>query len=258
MSNEATIGYGYLYVCGDAPLVIGVGISGVAEGSPFAWLIVRLQAAAGDATLVRANFGMSHDEMQPVDATAVLAGSIDGRSAEALAGTVEAVDANGAVIASLSLNAITQPGCSSGAVPITPTAPSTLPEATGPPPDDVERATAAVTDAYETAFTGSNPVEVKRSAMEDSEALTPALDQARADGQRVTNNQLDKMTVTVRDVRFIDPTHAAVQFDLDIADYGNLWTGHIGYAVLVDQTWKVARRTICDEIALTSVRCPPA
>jgi hypothetical protein len=60
--------------------------------------------------------------------------------------------------------------------------------------------------------------------------------------------------------RFIDSTHAIVQFSLTISGHGEVLKDRVGYAVLVNGRWKVALRMECDLLSLNGlgVQCPPA
>jgi hypothetical protein len=147
-------------------------------------------------------------------------------------------------------------GCVGGVTPTTvgqpppSTTPSTVPEATGPPPDDPDAARNAVVAAFTQAYTGTNSVETRRAAMEDSDALKAQLDQARAANVDAVNT----MTTTVSDVTFVDATHAAFRYQLTIA--GLPYPETVGYAVFVDGTWKVRRETTCSILELANVQCP--
>jgi hypothetical protein len=148
------------------------------------------------------------------------------------------------------------PSCHSATVivpatPMEPVTSTTLPSPTGPPPDDVDAARSAVVAAYTQAYSGTNSVETRRAAMQDSAALKPQLDQARAQNTQIVNT----MTITVSDVTFLDPTHASVVYHLTLQGIPNPDTR--GIAVLDNGTWKVARETTCDILRLAGVQCPP-
>lgn len=42
-----------------------------------------------------------------------------------------------------------------------------------------------------------------------------------------------------------------------VKNWGNQFPGRIGNAVLVDGRWKVARSTLCRDLDLAPVTCPP-
>lgn len=56
-------------------------------------------------------------------------------------------------------------------------------------------------------------------------------------------------------MRFVSPTQAVVLYDL--ADANGRWPDRIGGAKLVDGAWKVARATVCNDLTLGGVQCPP-
>ncbi len=260
MSNDAAVGFGGLFVCGDSPLARAGGIFGVGEGSPSGWVMVRVQGVAAGATLVRADFGTSHDEMKPVDGIAALASPVDAGSTGGLEGTLEAVDAHGTVLATLGLDTVAQPPeCSSGAVLETPTtAPNTLPPASGPPPADEDAARDSVMQAFVDFSSTSNPRDVRLAAIEDADVIGPLLDQSHEVGFRSYGSAIDNMTITVSDIRFLDETHAAAITTLHIPGNGDVYPNRVETAVFVDGRWKLTRQTICDRLEPSGVRCPPA
>ncbi len=69
--------------------------------------------------------------------------------------------------------------------------------------------------------------------------------------------QVKDATAVVTDVVFTSPTEAAVRYDINVANYTN-FTDRIGRALLIDGRWKVARVTVCADIALAGGPCPSA
>jgi len=130
--------------------------------------------------------------------------------------------------------------------PVTPT----LPPADGTQPADPDTARSEIIGAYTQAFTGTNPVDVRRNALQDGAALTAQLDQANA----AYGPSIDSMTVQISDVRILDTTHAAVIFTLTLN--GTAQSPALGYAILDGEHWKVSRNTICAILPLAQVQCP--
>ncbi len=127
---------------------------------------------------------------------------------------------------------------------------TTLPTPTGPSPVDQEAARDAVIQAFTQAYTGSIPLAERRAVMQDSQALAPYLDQARAGHEQL----VDTATVTVSDVVFLDRTHASLRYQLTIQ--GAPQPAAAGLAVLDGGRWKVARQTVCEAIQRAGVTCP--
>jgi hypothetical protein len=137
------------------------------------------------------------------------------------------------------------------ALPTPSTTLPTLPPTDGPQPIDPDAARDAVVAAFMQAYTGSNSVETRRAAMQDSDVLKPQLDQARAANTEAVNT----MTITVGEVTFVDETHAALIYHLTIS--GVVYPDTLGYAVLDGGSWKVSRATTCAILELAAVQCPP-
>ena len=74
-----------------------------------------------------------------------------------------------------------------------------------------------------------------------------------------TAEQLAGTTISLRDIAFIDETHAVVHFTLAIPGHGTILVDRVGYAVHTDGRWKVALRTACDLLSLDGLgrTCPP-
>ena len=70
----------------------------------------------------------------------------------------------------------------------------------------------------------------------------------------ITAEALDTLTVETADLAFTDETHAVVLFTFHMPG----WSGvsRVGYAVLQDGRWKVARQTQCEIYAQLGVHCP--
>jgi hypothetical protein len=90
------------------------------------------------------------------------------------------------------------------------------------------------------------------SAVQDGPALHGALEQARGNYPQA----LRSARPTTGDVVFLAPDRAAVIFQISYADGMNL-EEQIGYAVFVDNAWKVARETYCTVLSWAGGSCPP-
>jgi len=128
------------------------------------------------------------------------------------------------------------------------TVPPTLPAA-GDPPADPTTARDAVIAAFTQAWNGSNSVDERRAAMQDSEQLRSQLDQARNGNEA----SIASMSATVDEVTFVGPDRAAVIFHLTIG--GASYQTQVGYAVLDGGTWKVSRATVCGVLTMAGVTC---
>ena len=82
---------------------------------------------------------------------------------------------------------------------------------------------------------------------------------AYAETRGYTSAQLAGTTITILNTSFIDETHAAVHFTLNVPERGNVIVDRVGYAVVDSQHWKVALRTACDLLSLDGLigPCPP-
>src|SRR5581483_10164096 len=121
-----------------------------------------------------------------------------------------------------------------------PPRPPTLPPAGAEQPDDLAAATQAVADAYSTVFThGSDPEQIVR-LVEDGGQMQDLFATAKQNFPEAT----DTITVTIGEIRFVSRTEAALLFELHYQG-GALFGQQIGYAKLIDGTWKVSRETVC-------------
>lgn len=136
LSNAAAVSVGgAAETAGDKPAVLGFGEFGQAEGEPASWVVVRPGSATAS---VRLRSGGASDTMAPQQGVAVLA--VPGRAS---GGTVEALGADGAVLATLPLTGPLVPPMDPSCFPekcvVGPDGPvagfaTTVPEAPLPPP----------------------------------------------------------------------------------------------------------------------------
>jgi hypothetical protein len=141
-----------------------------------------------------------------------------------------------------------------GAGTVTPptTVPLALPQPTGPPPADPGPARQAIETAYHKIFEAKAERNPNLDPyLEGSPVLTPAeVQQLQAGYGDITG----KLKVRINDFRFLNPTTAALNFDLLL--YGQPITATtIGQAVLNNGQWKVARATFCTIIMRANIAC---
>jgi len=270
LSDELSVGwaYGEIFSESDPALAVQAGYSGVAEGSPTAWAVVQVGA---DVASVRAVLDGAEDEMEPVQGVAVLAahvpapptaGGVEDDSgpvplaAYAPGGVIEALDADGSVIASRDLSEPYRPPYDTAEClppPPPPPPPPTLPEPNGPPPADEEAARAAITDAFAALYNDALPDEEQFAGVEGGpEFGAPLWDQAK---ENVPGSP-EAASVVVKEVRFLNETEAAVVYDILLNDYPS-FQSRLGSAKLVDGRWIVGRDGFCTDLELASVTCPP-
>ena len=129
-------------------------------------------------------------------------------------------------------------------------APAALPTPTGPPPADPVPARQAIETAYRKIFESAANRNNNRY-LEGAPVLTPAeLRQLQSGYGDITG----KLKVRINDFRFLNPTQAALSFDLLLN--GQPVTGTtIGQAVFSNGQWKVARVTFCAVMSRANVAC---
>ena len=129
-------------------------------------------------------------------------------------------------------------------------------------PADVDGARLAIEAAFHDAFGGGVPDALRDAATQDGEHLGALVEQAKALAVKLgyTPAQLAGTTISLRDVAFIDESHAVVHFTLSIPEHGTIHADRVGYAVHTGGRWKVALRTECDLLSLGGLgrTCPPA
>lgn len=119
-------------------------------------------------------------------------------------------------------------------------------------PTEPEIAEHDVRNAFTRAFTSTRESGSPLEAVQDGAVLAGAAAQAR----RAWPVAAATMQVAIGDVAFLDPVRAAVQ-------YQPYWEGamdvgpQLGYAVLEDGSWKVARDTYCTLLGWAGVTWPP-
>jgi hypothetical protein len=141
-------------------------------------------------------------------------------------------------------------GSSTTVVSATTVAPPTT-VAEGEPPADPDAARAAIDAAFHTAFDAGIPDEQRFAAVEDGPELLAAGRRAAAKFPEAAAS----ISATVHRITFIDPTRAAVNFEL-LYEGAMLLGPQDGEAVFLDGHWKVSRATRCAIIEQAGVSCP--
>jgi hypothetical protein len=248
---------------GNGERVPRVDIVGSREGAPIGVVTMRAPRGADRAS---ARFvGGTHDEAGVMKGWIVLAGRLPAtyRGPDVVVGSrtakVKVYDAEGSVIATEWARhdygdwaAIGRPECATDGEQLTPV-PVGLPEPTGPPPTDETSARAAVVATYENAYGARGNADAALQLIQDGD--TEAVRTAQQTAAERNQQYRDRITAVVREVRFLNDREAAVRFDLKVDGTEPLLTGYIGRAVLVGDTWKVARSSYCELLAVGGTDC---
>jgi hypothetical protein len=245
-----------------------LGAIGVAEGAPL-WVVVA-QAPAG-AAIVRATFpGGETDEMEPVDGVVVLVGpaSIDpGDPAQhETAVPVEALDADGGSLGTGTARSgayfpLGVPDVPEGSAILTtdePSAGCVGPQELPPPgteqPTDPAAARAEIEGLFGVRFADRTDDE-RLANLDDPTGMREVYEQLRSGPYA---EQALESRVVFRDLTFLSATRAAVQYETEIPGYPPQPFGQqFGEVVLVDGTWKLTRESVCRDVQLAGVTCPP-
>lgn len=121
----------------------------------------------------------------------------------------------------------------------------------GAEPADPRAARLHIAQAYAVAYDYTQPVDRRTAAVDDARGLPDAVGQAVAGPFGSIALQAGAHVVAVS---FTAPDQAVVAYELEVS--GNPWRRR-GTASLVDGTWRVSRSTICADLALAEVHCPP-
>jgi len=253
-STDAAVGQGWaqLYARGHEQLqAIGAGGFGFEFDAPAAYVVAQ---TGPDVDHVRMKFrGGGSDEMRPTKHLVVLAAPMHGAAASIAqrmgpSGTIDAFDGNGTRVArrrfSPSSFSTGQPEQCVGGLE------EEFPAPKGDPPADEAAVRFAVAAAFATAYGPGLTIEQRAELIEDGAGLVPVMKIAADKNPQYR----DLITAIVEEVRFIDATHAATRFSLEID--GSPVISGIGRAVLVDGQWLVARDTYCGLQQLGGAWCP--
>lgn len=132
--------------------------------------------------------------------------------------------------------------------------PPTLPEPDGPPPAEEARAREDVIAAFTVTSAGTSTDEERLARVDDSEGLAELRRQVLV---HFPQAPLDQISARVEEVRFLNRRTAAVRYAIVLPGYSiPEFPNRIGRAVLVGDTWKVTRETVCADLLLGGVTCP--
>jgi hypothetical protein len=249
--------------------VVGsLGALGVAEGAPL-WVVVA-QAPAG-TSIVRATFpGGQDDEMEPVDGVAVLVGpaSIEPGDPAEYETTVplEAFDAGGRSLGSGTarvggsfVTAIPEAASSSAGISVAEPSPECFgPQQLPPPgaeqPADPAAARAEIERLFGVRY-GDRTDEERLAGLDDPTGMREVYEQLRTGPYA---EQVLGSRVVFRDLVFLSATRAAVQYITEIPGYPPDGVGQqFGEVVFVDGRWKLTRESVCRDVQLAGITCPP-
>lgn len=124
---------------------------------------------------------------------------------------------------------------------------------TGTPPSDPGLSEQAVREAYTLVYDSATPGTTKGDLIDDPHGLDLAVTSATPTAAQT----ISTTRATVTEVSFDRPDHAWVRYDLTGPSVPGGRYGSIGEAVRVAGTWKVSRASICRDLGLTGVTCPP-
>ncbi len=225
-------------------------------------VIVVVVTGAGNAEVRGAFPGGANDSMNAKDGIAVLAATVtqeqlhDWREVKVSVG-----DGGAAKQLELTANGYMYFGSSPDVVEIgsadMPPQPDCSPRlpAPGEQPADAAAAKAAVAKSFSTLYVFTTPTEERARLIDDTTGVEAALAQ-------VLSGSLAEAAKGARwklvDMVFTDPTTAVVKYDIEIPEGSgsqSIAQNRFGTAKLVDGTWKVARATICADLALAGGMC---
>ncbi|ONH56204.1 hypothetical protein CcI49_27485 [Frankia sp. CcI49] len=119
----------------------------------------------------------------------------------------------------------------------------------GAEPADPRAAMARIRAAYADAFTAIDLDRVL-AAVDGGAELRGTVEQLRRDRPEVTATR----SVTVGEILFVEPGHAALLYDVTGGDLRA--DGLLGEAVLTAAGWQVQRRTFCGVLGAAGAQCP--
>lgn len=217
---------------------------GQMEGAPVSTYMVQTNS---EVTNVRGTWPDGFvDEMAPVNGWALVAHT--GATAPT---TLEAVLADGSTLPLVVNNANGGYSYPAQCQPPPPPPPE-LPPAGKEQPADVAASTDAVKTAYGTVFDHTTDPASRTQYIEDQPSLQSALDQTKKNFPQ----SADTVSIEIGEIRFLSPTEAALYFELKY-DGGAMFGKQVGYAKLVDGTWKVSRDTMCMVLSWGGGQCDP-
>jgi hypothetical protein len=252
LSDDAVAGVGFapLFAAQQNGSKVGGTLSVIGQNEQAVRWIVIAQGPTDAATL-RASFpNGSRDAMAPVGGIAVLVGhgSPDLKDAKI---TLAALDASGGTIATRTIAALTEPvsydaGC---------TAPQKLPAPGAHQPVDAATARQAVIDTFNHAYAKGVNDDATFAYFDDSHGFADIMAKLRTG---TFKEQVRTAVLKLDDLVFLSPTEAAVQYEIDIPNYGTpSFAPRFNEAHLIDGKWKLARQGFCNDVGLAGIQCPP-
>jgi hypothetical protein len=230
------------YPLDDVAAIMGTVMLGHAEGSPAIGWAVRTK---DPAALVTATWSDGFtDQMVPQGGWAVV--MHNGTVSDA---TIEVLDVRGNTLKTSTVDPSTYAQTPAQCTP-PPPAPPALPPAGAEQPDDPAAAKDAITNAYQTVFTHGSDATLNQSLMEDPASLQDALNTTKSNFPQA----VDTVTVNVGDIVFTSKTEAALYFELNYTG-GAQFGKQIGYAKLIDGTWKISHDTMCMVLSWGGGQC---
>lgn len=253
VSNDAIAGAGTapLYAAQKNGAQVGGTVSVIGQNEQAPRWIVIAQGPDG-ATTLRASFpDGSSDEMAPVNGVAVLVGP-GGADLSKAKVTLTALDAAGGTISTTTIAGNTPsntfgPECSS---------PQTLPAPGANQPADATAARQAVIDTFDHAYAKGVTDDSTFAYFDDSHGFADIMAKLRAG---TFKEQVQSAVLKFDDLVFLSPTVAAIQYEIDIPNYGiPSFAPRFNEAHLTDGTWKLARQGWCNDVSLAGVQQCPA
>ena len=252
MSDDAVAGVGFapLFAAQQNGSKIGATLSVIGQNEQAVRWIVIAQGPT-EAAMLRASFpDGSRDAMAPVGGVAVLVGhgKPDPKDAKV---TVAALDTSGATIATRTIAALAEPvpydaGC---------TAPQKLPAPGAHQPVDAATARQAVIDTFNNAYAKGVNDDATFAYFDDSHGFADIMAKLRTG---TFKEQVRTAVLKLDDLVFLSPTEAAVEYEIDIPNYGTpSFAPRFNEAHLIDGRWKLARQGFCNDVGLAGVECPP-
>ncbi len=130
--------------------------------------------------------------------------------------------------------------------------PDALPAA-GPGPRNAAAARTEIGRAFATAYDFTASSSARRISVDDPTGLDAAVTQVASGLYRDLALSTEPRIIKIV---FTAPTRAAVLYDLSGVPV-SMGAGRIGHVRLVDGRWKITRGTVCADLALAGVHCPP-
>ncbi len=252
MSDDAVAGVGFapLFAAQRDGSGIGGTLSVIGQNEQAVRWIVVAQGPPGARKLHASFPDGAADEMAPVGGVAVLVGH-GGADLQKAKVTLTAVDASGATIATTTISAVPEGSSDDAAC----TAPTTRPAPGAQQPADAAAARQAVIDTFNRAYNDGVNDDAAFAYFDDAHGFADVMANLRTGPYK---EQVRTAVMKLNDLVFLSPSVAAVQYEIDIPNYGTpSFAPRFNEAHLVDGQWKLARQGFCNDVGLGGVQCPP-